>query len=186
LNIRVSGNRYIEAARFQAGLGYDATQLGFPASLVSQLPTKMFPRFEISDYIQLGRGSLRNEPTNVLSIQPNLSLIRGAHTMRFGLDWRYTQYARQTSGNAGMRLTFDRTFTQKDFNRSDPLNGSGLAGLLLGIPSSGNGIPSGGNIDNNVYPIYLFKYYALWFQADWKFTRKLTLTFGLRYDLDLP
>jgi hypothetical protein len=178
-NVRVSANRYIEEARFQDGLGYDITQLGFPASLAAQLPFPMFPRFEISDNIQLGRGSFNREPTNVLSIQPNLSLVKGAHTMRFGLDWRFTQYSRLVAGNGGMRLTFDRTFTQEVFNRADPLSGSAVAALLIGAPS-------GGNIDNNVFPIYGFKYYAPWFQDDWKVSRKLTLNFGLRYDVNLP
>lgn len=179
LNLRVSSNRYIEEARFQEGVGYDITQLGFPGSLASQLPFPMFPRFELSDNIQLGRGTNNREPTNVYSIQPNLSLIRSTHSMRFGLDWRYTQYARLVAGNGGMRLTFGRTFTQKDFNRADPLSGSAIADLLLGAPN-------GGNIDNNVFPIYMFKYYSPWFQDDWKITRKLTLNLGMRYDLNAP
>ncbi len=179
LNLRVSSNRYIEEARFQEGLGYDISQLGFPGSLASQLPFPMFPRFELTDNIQLGRGTNNREPTNVYSIQPNISLIRGQHSMRFGLDWRYTQYARLVAGNGGMRLTFGRTFTQKDFNRADPLSGSAIADLLLGAPN-------GGNIDNNVFPIYMFKYYSPWFQDDWKITRKLTINLGLRYDLNAP
>lgn len=179
LNIRVSANRYIEEARFQDGLGYDISQLGFPSALVSQLPVKMFPRFEFSDYIQLGRGSYSREPTNVYSVQPNLSRIWGEHTMRFGLDMRYTQYARLVAGNGGGRLTFDRTFTQEVFNRGDVYSGSSIAALLLGAPT-------GGNIDNNVFPIYMFKYYSPWFQDDWKVTRKLTLNFGLRYDYNAP
>jgi hypothetical protein len=178
-NLRVSSNRYIEEARFQDGLGYDISQLGFPSSLASQLPFPMFPRIELSDNIHLGRGSFNREPTNVLSVQPNLSLIKGAHTMRFGLDWRFTQYARLVAGNGGGRLTFDRTFTQEVFNRADPLSGSAVAALLIGAPS-------GGNVDNNVFPIYGFKYYAPWFQDDWKVSRKLTLNFGLRYDANLP
>jgi hypothetical protein len=78
-----------------------------------------------------------------------------------------------------MRLTFDRTFTQKDFNRSDPLSGSAIAAMLLGAPS-------GGNVDNNVFPIFMAKYYAPWIQEDWKVTRKLTLNFGFRWDANLP
>jgi hypothetical protein len=180
-NIRVSANRYIEEARFQDGLGYDITQLGFPSSLAAQLPFPMFPRFEFSDgnSIQLGRGTFNREPTNVLSVQPNISLIKGAHTMRFGLDWRFTQYARLVAGNGGGRLTFDRTFTQLQFNRASANNGSSVASLLIGAPT-------GGNIDYNVFPIYGFKYYAPWFQDDWKITRQLTLNFGLRYDVNLP
>lgn len=179
LNLRVAGNRYIEEARFQDGLGYDASQLGFPSSLISQLPIPMFPRFEISDNIQLGRGNFSREVTNVYSVQPNLSVVKGAHSLRFGLDLRLQQYARQAAGNAGLRLTFGRTFTQKEFNRADPLSGSGIADLLLGAPN-------GGNIDNNVFPIYMAKYYAPWFQDDWKVSRKLTINLGLRFDANLP
>ncbi|MFN8005081.1 MAG: TonB-dependent receptor [Acidobacteriota bacterium] len=178
-NVRVSANRYIEEARFQDGLGYDASQLGFPSSLISQLPIPMFPRFELSDNIQLGRGSFSREVTNVYSVQPNVSRIFGAHSTRFGVDIRFQQYARQAAGNAGLRLTFGRTFTQQTFNRADALSGSAVADLLLGAPN-------GGNIDNNVFPIYMAKYYAPWFQDDWKVTRKLTLNFGFRYDLNLP
>lgn len=59
------------------------------------------------------------------------------------------------------------------------LSGSGIAALLLGAPI-------GGNIDNNVFPIYMAKYYAPWFQDDWKVSRKLTINLGLRFDANLP
>jgi Carboxypeptidase regulatory-like domain/TonB dependent receptor len=193
LNVRASANRYIEAARSEPGLDFDATQLGFPASLSGQLPTRIFPRINLYstgttvETIQLGRGTFSNEPTNVFSFQPNLSLIKGSHSIRFGLDMRYTQYARQTSGNAGMVFSFDRTFTGADFNRPDALSGSSLAALLLGAPT---GLNSARNqlsfVDFNVFPIYMYKYYAPWIQDDWKITRKLTLNLGLRYDLNLP
>src|SRR5262249_16833383 len=122
LNVRASANRYVEAARFEGGFGYDASELGLPSSLIAQLPFKMFPRFNFyssgttSEFISYGRGSFSNEPTNVFSFQPNISLNKSAHALRFGLDLRYTQYARQVSGNAGMQISFDRAFTQKDFS----------------------------------------------------------------------
>lgn len=178
-NLRVSANRYIEEARFQDGLGYNIAELGFPGGLAGQLPTPMFPRVEVTDYIQLGRGSFSREPTNVYSIMPNMTVIRGAHNMRFGLDWRYTQYARLVSGNGGMRLTFDRAFTQEVFNRADALSGSSIASMLIGAPN-------GGNIDSNVFPIYMFDYYSPWFQEDWKVSRRLTINLGLRYDWNAP
>lgn len=179
LNIRASANRYIEEARFQDGLGYDVTQLGFSSALASQLPTPMFPRFNFSDFISYGRGSFSREPTNVFSFQPNISLNKSAHALRFGLDLRYSQYARLVSGNGGMQISFDRTFTQKDFSRGDVLSGSSIASLLLGAPASGN-------VDANAFPIYMFKYYAPWIQDDWKVTRNLTINLGLRWDLNGP
>jgi hypothetical protein len=193
LNVRASANRYTEAARTEAGLGFDASQLGFPSELAAQVPIQMFPRINLYstgttvETIQLGRGSFANEPTNVFSFQPNMSAVKGSHTLRFGLDMRYTQYARQTSGNAGMVFSFDRTFTGQDFNRLDASSGSSLAALLLGAPT---GFDSGGTlrsfVDFNAFPIYMYKYYAPWIQDDWKITRKLTLNLGFRWDLNMP
>jgi hypothetical protein len=193
LNIRVSANRYIEEARFQDGLGYDVTQLGFPSALAGQLPAPMFPRINLYstgttvETIQLGRGSFSREPTNVYSVQPNMTLIRGSHNLRFGSDLRYTQYARLVSGNGGMVLTFNRNFTGAAFDRFDANSGSGVASLLLGaVAATDTNNVLRSFIDNNVFPIYMFKYYAPWFQDDWKVTRKLTLNFGLRFDLNRP
>jgi hypothetical protein len=179
LNVRAAANRYIEAARSEPGLNFDSAQLGFPASLTAQLPTKMFPRIEITDFISLGRGNFSREPTNVFSFQPNISLTRSAHSLRFGLDMRYTQYARQVSDRAGMLLRFERTFTRADFSRDDNRSGNGFASFLLGAPNFGQ-------IDFNVFPIYMFKYYAPWIQDDWKLTRRLTINLGFRYDLNMP
>jgi hypothetical protein len=179
LNVRISGNRYVELARSDPGLGFDATQLGFPKSLADQLPIKMFPRINVADYTNIGRGSFTDEPTNVFGFQPNVAIIRGTHTIRTGLDMRLTQYARLVSDNAGMRFEFNRTFTQKNFDRSDALSGNSIASMLLGAPA-------GGAIDNNAFPIFMWKYYAPWIQDDWKVTPRLTLNLGLRWDLSSP
>ena len=132
----------------------------------------MFPRIEITDFISLGRDGFSNEPTNVFSFQPNISLIKGAHTFRFGLDMRYTQYARQVSGSAGMLLPFERNFTRRDFSREYAKRQR----LCLVSPGRAKFWP----IDFNVFPIYMFKYYAPWIQDDWKVTRRLTLNLGFR------
>lgn len=179
MNLRVSGSRYIELARTDQGFGYDATQLGFPKNLVDQLPVRMFPRIEASDYTDLARGSFSREPTNTLGFQPNVAWIKGVHAIRAGLDMRMTQYSSQSSGYGGMQLTFSRGYTQKVWNQGDALSGNSVASMLLGAVN-------GGTIDNNVFPIYLFPYYAPWIQDDWKVTRKLTLNLGVRWDLNGP
>ncbi len=179
LNVRAGANRYVELARADPGMGFDAAELGFPRSLASQLPVKMFPRLEVDEFVNLGRDGFTKEPTNVFSLQPNVSLQRGDHNVRFGTELRITQYSRQVSGRGGMRLTFSRGFTQKDFNRGDPQSGNAMASFLLGAPS-------GGQVDFNVFPIYMWKYIAPWVQDDWKITRKLTLNLGLRWDFNRP
>ncbi|MFN7930237.1 MAG: TonB-dependent receptor [Blastocatellia bacterium] len=187
LNIRTSANRYIEAARAEPGLDFDVTSLGFSSQFAAQIPQRIFPRFNFSDYSSIGRGSFSYEPTNVFSLQPNMTINKGSHTTRFGLDLRYTQYARKVSGNGAGVFVFDRTFTQKDPNRGVSTEGNSIAAFLLGAPTGLNSslVPQS-FVDYNAFPIYMFKYYAPWIQDDWKITRKLTLNLGFRWDLNKP
>ncbi len=179
LNVRASANRYVELARTDAGLGFNLAELGFPQSLADQVPIKMFPRIDVNEFEQLGRGDFTKEPTNTFTLQPNVSMQKGSHSLRFGADMRYTQYSRQVSGSGGMRLEFDRRFTQREFNRGDALSGNAFASLLLGAPHAGV-------VDYNVFPIYGWMYAAPWIQDDWRLSRKLTLNLGLRWDLNSP
>src|SRR5262249_35615236 len=48
------------------------------------------------------------------------------------------------------------------------------------------GTPSSGSTVYNAAPFFRSWYLAPWFQDDWKVTRRLTLNFGLRWDLNLP
>jgi Carboxypeptidase regulatory-like domain/TonB-dependent Receptor Plug Domain len=180
LNVRASANRFYEIEKTDAGIGFDATELGFPQSLVDQLPMKLFPRIDLNDYIRLGRGSLDIEPTNVFTFQPNVLWMRGAHTIRSGLDLRFSQYSRLSSGDAGMRISFSRNFTRRVFNdNNDPLSGNSIASMLLGAVASGG-------VDFNAATIFMWKYYAPWVQDDWKVNNRLTLNLGFRLDFNTP
>ncbi len=184
LNVRVGLNQYLEEARTEAGLGFDPTELGFPSSLASQLPHRIFPRFEFyssgttREYTQMGRANFNSETTTVLSVQPNVSMIKGKHNIRAGLDARFTWYTRELSGQV-FEITTDRRFTQEDWDRSDPLSGNSIASFLLGAPS-------GGAINNNLFPQFRWNYYAPWIQDDWQISDRLTLNLGLRWDLNSP
>ncbi|HEY2930416.1 MAG TPA: carboxypeptidase regulatory-like domain-containing protein [Acidobacteriota bacterium] len=179
LNLRASANRFVEVEKAQVGIGFDATLLGFPKSLVDQLPVKIFPEIRATDYITTGRGNFDVEPSNFFTFQPNVAWTQRSHTIRYGLDMRLSQYSRQASGAGGMRLDFNRGFTQRQYNRGETLAGNSIASFLLGAIG-------GGFVDYNVFPIFMWKYYAPWFQDDWKVTKRLTLNFGVRWDLNTP
>src|SRR5690606_14791002 len=176
LNVRGSYTYFLELSRSDEGFGFDATQLGFPQQLVNQLPERIFPRVNMSEYVQLSRG--KNENRNYIwSLQPNISLTRGRHNIRAGLDFRSTHVAGRSVGEAGMRFDFNRGFTQREFNRGDPLSGSTFASFLLGAPS-------GGPVDNNLLPDYRWTYYAPWIQDDWRLTDRWTVNVGARWDFN--
>jgi hypothetical protein len=75
-------------------------------------------------------------------------------------------------------MTFGKNFTNDPVTNTQ---GTGLASLLLGYISGGNG-----------RSILLTPYYttnqenAMYFQDDWKVTPRLTLNLGIRYDIYVP
>ena len=91
--------------------GFDSTSLGWPASLVSQFPAAqvggMFPVVTIDQFVTLSRGFGPNT-NKIFTIQPNISLTRGNHNIRSGLDMRCTNVYNDNYGNAGGQLDFTR------------------------------------------------------------------------------
>jgi len=184
VNVRAGLNQYLELARSDPGLNFNPAELGFPGSLVNQLPNKVFPRLNFYttgttvEYQNLGRNTRSSETTTGFSLQPNFSWVRGTHTVRGGLDMRMTWYTREINNNLFV-LSFDRRFTQRVFSNGDAQSGNAIASFLLGAAS-------GGTIDNNFYPTFRWNYSAPWVQDDWKLTNRLTLNLGLRWDLNSP
>ena len=178
LNLRLSFNRFTEANQMAGNDNFDLTSLGFPSSFVSQLSQPdWFGNYSFTGYIGLGRYPSVNNTNNV-AFAPSVFVIKGAHTIKAGLDARWVQYNTQNYGNP-LSLSATPAFTQREWNRSDALSGNAIASWLLGTPS-------GGGADNNLFPIFLYKYYAPFVQDDWKITRTLTLNLGLRWDFNIP
>jgi hypothetical protein len=175
-NFRLSFNRFIEDGFGAGNLDFDKTALGFPASLVSQVPgSKSFGRYTFTDYASLGRFR-SNNLTNTIATHPSFTWIHGSQTWRGGVDIRFTQYITKNEGNAFL-LTGTRGFTQARYDQGDPNSGNSIATFLLGYV--------GGQVDYNLFPTTLGKYYAPWFQNDWKVNRRLTVNLGLRWDVNV-
>ena len=160
--------------------GFDPRQLDFPASLVSQFTTLQFPRFNLGNYSEIGATQVTNyEVQDTYSIQPNLSLTRGKHFIKTGVEFRLYNSNRLQPGAAAGNYTFDKKWTQADPLRGDALSGNEFASFLLGVPSTGF-------VDRNIDPAYQNKYYATFVQDDWRIKPHLTLNVGLRWDYETP
>lgn len=182
LNVRASLTRWVEDLRPYGMEGFDATQLGFPASFVNQLPRRdIFPRIDISQARPLGAssGNITFEPTTVFSVAPNMVFLRGKHTIKTGLDYRLTRYTQIRPGAAGSTFNFDRGFTRRDYLVQDATSGVGAASFLLGYAASGS-------VANVAPPYWQWIYYAPWIQDDIKVSRRLTLNVGVRWDMNFP
>ncbi|HEX8139205.1 MAG TPA: TonB-dependent receptor [Pyrinomonadaceae bacterium] len=197
LNMRVSFNRFLQAAFRQRSMPFAATTLGFPSSFDAQRPTPIVPRIafggDISGIREFGSRNPNSNITNTWSVPVNVTHIAGNHTLRFGGEYRNLQ-AHQLGGSfvfGGGFFCFTREFTVQDpINNPSPNGqGSAIAALLLGYPSASGCNDNGttGTSVNNVSPLsFKWGYYATYIQDDWKLSPKLTLNVGLRYDYESP
>ena len=177
-NARLSFARYVEASWAGPDDNFDITTLGFPAKLAAELPYGgFFGRYNFDGYQSLGKYPGSNI-TNTFTVAPNITWIRGAKTLKAGVDLRWIQYSTQNYGNI-LSFSNSTSFTQQDYQHANALSGNSIASWLLGTPSSGS-------VTWNVFPIYMFRYFAPWVQYDWKVTPRLTVNLGLREDLNVP
>ena len=178
LNARLSFNRYVEKNGRKGNEGFDITTLGFPKSLAASLPNQPnFGVYSFSGYTGLGAYPTA-DITNNWALQPNLTWMRGGHGLKAGIDMRSIQYITNNPGNV-LALSASTANTQRDYTRGDALSGDAIASWLLGTPSGGSSV-------NNLYPAFLYRYFAPWVQDDWKLTRRLTVNLGLRWDFNVP
>jgi hypothetical protein len=178
-NVRSSYTYFLEWSYSDDAIGFDSTEF-WPASLVDQLPSKaiggLFPQIEVDQFATLSRGSNPNRNRNY-TLQPNISLNRGTHNIRSGLDLRWTNVFNENANNSGGLVQFNRNFTRRTLGSTQELEGNAFASFLLGAPS-------GGGVDVNPKAHYQWFFAAPWIQDDWRVTNKLTMNLGFRWDIN--
>ncbi len=145
-------------------------------SLVAGEPTAFLPALTFSGSPIGGLGTTDSPEIfhqTAIQVEDSASLTRGAHTMKFGVQFiRYrNDYVPSTSNDgAAGNIEFNGTYT-----------GNSEADFLLGLPSyMGYGLGYSGTVGQRNDAI------GAYFQDDWKITPKLTLNLGLRWQLFTP
>jgi len=184
------------------------TGLGFPASLVAQLPLQAFPNIGFcadtscsalagnGNYLTIGgatnfQGGLVKNFSNNFAVAATLSKNVGRHSLKFGAEFDNTLNNRITA--AVMTLPFSSVFTQQSPTVNVATQGNAFASFLLGFSGLPNGASViGGNtpitpgVANNISPALGNRYYATFVQDDWRINSRLTVNLGLRWDLETP
>jgi len=156
------------------------TQLGLTG--VNRGPNNSFPCI---DFVSSGYKSLGDSNCNSRTLQTNnsfqvidsFSVIRGTHSLKFGGDFRLMETNGIDIYQANGVFQFNALETGLPGN---PNTGNAVASFLLGT------VDRGLLRDFAYYPRNRYKYFALYAQDDWKATRKLTVNYGLRYDIFFP
>ncbi|HET6219479.1 MAG TPA: TonB-dependent receptor [Acidobacteriaceae bacterium] len=130
--------------------------------------------------LQLGPSNYQlyilNKPTAVASV----SWIKGAHALKFGGEWKYEQFLNRVANQAVGNYSFDPQQTGLPSTNGQNLQGgytgSSFASFLLGNLNTEY-------IGNVAAPWFVRGSGGIYAQDAWKVTPKLTLSYGLRYDL---
>lgn len=141
-----------------------------------QLGVGGLPSISISGTTTIGEATFlpSGKVSETFTLQDNLNLQFGNHSLKVGGSYRFVRSFFSASSNARGSYTFNGGFTQNPQNRAT--TGAGLGDFLLGIPSSGT-------ISGLARADLRYRYWGGFLQDDWKFTSKLTINAGLRYEV---
>jgi hypothetical protein len=162
--------------------GFDLAAAGFPRQLVSQLDPRgiTFPQIDIDQFASIGTSMPSGVFSTYHSFALNLTTVRSKHNLRYGAEHRLYIDSNYDLSYGSPRMVFGTDWTRGPLdNAAAAPIGQGLASYLLGIPTSGQLNVNASSTENS-------RFWALYFQDDWRISRRLTLNLGLRYDYDSP
>src|SRR5205809_2032947 len=135
------------------------------------------PSMGLQDFESMGCNSEFSQTRPAYIANALLSWVRGRHTFRFGGEYRNQQVNTTEYGNESGSFSFNRLNTGLPGVNS----GNSVASFLLGAVSSGS-------LDIRTQGSQYARqpYTAVYFGDTWKATTKLSIDYGLRWDLSSP
>ncbi len=136
-----------------------------------------FPLFNIGGASFGGRGFYWDQKPEGMAYNAKISQQRGSHYLKAGLEHR-RGYGVTFVGNTS-QFFFPQALTAETFVSPDTKhNGSGFATFLLGALDGSSQMIGGPAPDPHV------KYWGMFFQDDWKISRRITLNLGIRNEYE--
>lgn len=181
LNLRYSFSQFRPRNRPWSA-GFDLRTVGLPDSVIQQIPPDavMFPSITADSYQALGTGTNSLFVSNYHVVAADLSWTKSKHSLRMGGDYRIFREHNYNFGGGTPGFDFGTNWTRGPLDTAPgaPV-GQGLASMLLGLPTGGGMTVNASSAEQSLFQ-------SLFFQDDWRITRKLTLNIGMRWDADSP
>ncbi len=165
------------AAQLSTSAGSALSIPGIPSN--AQFPNTL-PTFLIGGYQQLGSptNTASDFNTSVSEVADSLTWLKGRHTLKMGLDWRWERLNVIQPPSPTGSFTFNAIGS--DLPGTSTTGGTPLASFLLGQVQLFSIDLQQGQIQERAQ----FQEYFI--QDDWKVSDRLTINPGLRYTLNFP
>jgi len=175
INSVISYGKWTEEGT-SASFGHDPSELGFASSTTSQWQaTNAYPEFDVDNYAQLGRNKYSKTPHESDTLQLNVSHEIGKHSLKAGFFGEIQRLYPDVLYSPDFSFTASMTSGPTP-GASGNGTGNSLASLLIGAGTSGS--------VQYLPQLDLQQLNFGWFLQDtWHVNDKLTVTAGLRHDI---
>jgi len=174
---------HLSAQNVDIDKNYGSDVLGIPGTNGPSPLQGGYPNFSISGFSGLGNTNSSNPflfRDNLWVESVNVSWIKGSHSVRFGGEFfHYSIVDYQANSTVGVRggFTFSGGLTALNGGASPNLY-NGWADFLLGLPTSM------GQDHQYIDPAAMIESsYGFYVRDQWQVSRKLTVTYGVRYEI---
>lgn len=130
------------------------------------------PDFGITGFLGTGRSRGFTQLSQNIQFNDNVTWTKGRHTMKFGFDIKRLHATDNISFFAGDDLG--------EYRFNGIWSGNAYADFLLGVPQRNRLANTSPDING------IAVHAAGYAQDDWKITNKLTLNYGVRYEIQQP
>lgn len=163
-------------------LGFDITSLGFPQQLANETQIRSFPAFNVSGMVAVGSSAsagMTLVDLNSWGQRASMTWVKSAHSVKFGADYRVQQLNQFQQNSFLPAFQFNNQMSAINPLRLDANSGIPLASFMMGYMASAS-VAKSERLANQR------RYLSVYFQDDWKVTRRLTLNLGMDYSLEFP
>ncbi len=179
-DVLVSGNQYISPTKPPVIQDYKPSDVGFPTYVDQRAgDLHILPTMNFDGYNSIGRNVPAITRVRSSSVRTDVTHIRGDHSFRAGFDFREHYQVNGLGGNTSGNYGFSNFFTRRNDDTLTPAGqlGHSWAAFLMGIPTSMT-------IGSNDSFIVQSPYFSWFGQDNWRVTRKLNVSLGLRVEYE--